>query len=249
MRQQLWEWWQTLALMEETSCLSSKTAGRHQCSTGLPERTGRDTWSQPHLKKDGGDDPTSSGGNERVSICSEAKRSAHLVSLVVESDPGDSGVSWTSEAEDLLGVTPLKHPHATILSSRQVWKTTLLIISVISFIGRQSGSLFWLSWEKFPFSHFLLSYLWGITLLKPLNTTPALAGNANAVATRSKKPTAGLREMFQLLTVRQRRVGRHPPHIVDVSLYHLWAKTTILQQLVNAEQQPLMCSPPRLKLA
>lgn len=44
----------------------------------------------------------------------------HLVSLVIESDPGDSGVAWTSEAEDLLGVTPLKHPHATILSSRQV---------------------------------------------------------------------------------------------------------------------------------
>lgn len=44
----------------------------------------------------------------------------HLVSLVVESDPGDSGVAWTSEAKDLLGVTPLKHPHTTILSSRQV---------------------------------------------------------------------------------------------------------------------------------
>lgn len=44
----------------------------------------------------------------------------HLVTLVVESDPGHSGVARTSEAEDLLGVTPLKHPHATILSSRQI---------------------------------------------------------------------------------------------------------------------------------
>lgn len=44
----------------------------------------------------------------------------HLVSLVVESDPGDSGVAWTSEADDLLGVTPLKHSHAAILSSCQV---------------------------------------------------------------------------------------------------------------------------------
>lgn len=43
MRQQLWERRQNLALMEETSCLSSKRAGRHQCSTGLTERTGGDT--------------------------------------------------------------------------------------------------------------------------------------------------------------------------------------------------------------
>lgn len=46
----------------------------------------------------------------------------HLVSLVVEPDPGDSGVARASEAEDLLGVTPLEHPHAAILSSRQVYK-------------------------------------------------------------------------------------------------------------------------------
>lgn len=45
---------------------------------------------------------------------------SHLVSLVVESDPGDSGVAGTSEADDLLGVTPLEHPHTAILSSCQV---------------------------------------------------------------------------------------------------------------------------------
>lgn len=44
----------------------------------------------------------------------------HLVSLVVEPDPGDPGVARTSETEDLLGVTPLEHPHAAILGSRQV---------------------------------------------------------------------------------------------------------------------------------
>lgn len=47
-------------------------------------------------------------------------RVCNLVSLMVESYPGDSGVAWTSEADDLLGVTPFKHPHTTILSSCQV---------------------------------------------------------------------------------------------------------------------------------
>ena len=47
----------------------------------------------------------------------------NLVPLVVESYPGDSGVARTSEADDLLRVTPLEHPHATILSSSQVWQT------------------------------------------------------------------------------------------------------------------------------
>lgn len=46
----------------------------------------------------------------------------NLVSLVVESYPGDSGVARTSEADDLLWMTPLEHPHASILSSRQVWR-------------------------------------------------------------------------------------------------------------------------------
>lgn len=41
---------------------------------------------------------------------------------MVESDPSDPGITRTSETEDLLGVTPLKHPHAAVLSSRQVWE-------------------------------------------------------------------------------------------------------------------------------
>lgn len=57
----------------------------------------------------------------RLQLCRKSVQLLpHLVPLVVEPDPGDSGVAWTSEAQDLLGVTPLKHPHATILSSRQV---------------------------------------------------------------------------------------------------------------------------------
>lgn len=47
----------------------------------------------------------------------------HLVPLVVESYPGDSGVAWTPEADDLLGVTPLEHPDASILCPGQVWNT------------------------------------------------------------------------------------------------------------------------------
>lgn len=78
MRQQLGEWRQNLALMEETSCLSSKRAGGHQASTGLTERTGRDTLSQPqHLKKEGGDYLTNSHGNECVSSCSGTQHWAH----------------------------------------------------------------------------------------------------------------------------------------------------------------------------
>lgn len=39
---------------------------------------------------------------------------------MAESYPGDSGVSWTSEADDLLRMTPLEHPHAAVLSSSQI---------------------------------------------------------------------------------------------------------------------------------
>lgn len=55
-------------------------------------------------------------------LCTASAWISNLVSLVVESYPGDSGVAWTSEADDLLWMAPLKHPHATILSSRQVWR-------------------------------------------------------------------------------------------------------------------------------
>lgn len=97
--------------MEETNRLSSERAGGRQCSTGLTGRTG--------------DATTSKGGrrlwNVSPAVLKPSERfTPHLVSLVVEPDPGDPAVARTSETEDLLGVTPLKHPHATILSSRQV---------------------------------------------------------------------------------------------------------------------------------
>lgn len=55
-------------------------------------------------------------------LCTASTWIINLVSLVVKSYPGDSGVAWTSEADDLLWMAPLKHPHATILSSSQVWR-------------------------------------------------------------------------------------------------------------------------------
>lgn len=75
MRQQLGEWRENLALMEETSRVLR--AGEHQCSPGLTGRTGRDALNQPpHLKKEG-DHPANSDGRECVSSCSETQRSAH----------------------------------------------------------------------------------------------------------------------------------------------------------------------------
>lgn len=56
---------------------------------------------------------------QTVCVC-ESVSCSDLVSLVVEAYPCDSGVSWASEADNLLGMTPLKHPDTTILSSSQV---------------------------------------------------------------------------------------------------------------------------------
>lgn len=124
MRQQLWEWRHNIALMEGTSCLSSRRAGRHQ----WPHRENwRRCFHSTTTSEIGGRRPSNQLWWEWMclQLCRKCVQLLpHLVSLVVEPDPGDSGVAWTSEAQDLLGVTPLKHPHATILSSRQVWKTT-----------------------------------------------------------------------------------------------------------------------------
>lgn len=195
MRQQLWEWRLNIALMEGTSCLSSTRAGRHQWPH---TENWRRCFQSTTTSEGGGRRPPNHFWWEwmRLQLC--RKLLAHLVSLVVEPDPGDSGVAWTSEAQDLLGVTPLKHPHATILSSRQVWKTTP---PTIMFYDLLHTFAFLTGVGKFP-------------MLPPLSLPPVgnysaqttqdwipLSGNTNNVATRShKKSPAELKETFQLKT-------------------------------------------------